>query len=83
MTYATIQVELDHGQVRATNAEQLPERAKALLVLLPDEPAVGETEVSAFDLMKEGCGIIRSGVPDLATNAKHLENFGRLNSVSC
>ena len=77
MTYATIQVELDHGQVRATNAEQLPERAKALLVLLPDEPAVGETEVSAFDLMKDGCGIIRSGVPDLATNPKHLENFGR------
>ena len=78
MPYSTIQVELDHGHVRATNSEPLPAKAKALLVLLPDEPAPeSAAELSAFDLMKDGCGIIRSGVPDLATNPKHLENFGR------
>ena len=78
MPYSTIQVELDHGQVRATNSEPLPDKAKALLVLLPDEPASGgDAEPSAFDLMKDGCGIIRSGVTDLATNPKHLEDFGR------
>ena len=78
MPYSTIQVELDHGHVRAMNSEPLPAKAKALLVLLPDEPAPeGDAEASAFDLMKDGCGIIRSGVPDLATNPKHLENFGR------
>jgi hypothetical protein len=76
MPYATIHVELDHGQVRATNSEELPAKAKALLVLLPDEPAP-TSDVSAFDLMKDGCGIIRSGVPDLATDPKHMEGFGR------
>jgi hypothetical protein len=28
-------------------------------------------------LMKEGRGIVESGVPDLATNPKHLAGFGR------
>ena len=78
MPYSTIQVELDHGHVRATNSELLPAKAKALLVLLPDEPSPeSASELSAFDLMKDGCGIIRSGVPDLATNPKHMEGFGR------
>lgn len=33
--------------------------------------------VSAHDLMKDGCGIIRSGIGDLSTNKKHMEGFGR------
>ena len=32
---------------------------------------------SLHDLMKDGCGIVDSGVPDLATNKKHMEGFGR------
>lgn len=32
---------------------------------------------SLHDRMKEGCGIVDSGVPDLATNKKHMEGFGR------
>jgi hypothetical protein len=32
---------------------------------------------SAYDLMKDGCGIIESDVPDLASNPKHMEGFGR------
>jgi hypothetical protein len=28
-------------------------------------------------LMKSGCGIIDSGIPDLGSNPKHLANFGR------
>ena len=36
-----------------------------------------EPFTSAFDLMKDGCGILKSGVPDLASNPKHLEGLGR------
>ena len=32
---------------------------------------------SLFELMKDGCGMVDSGIPDLATNKKHLEGFGR------
>jgi hypothetical protein len=32
---------------------------------------------SLHDRMKRGCGIVNSGVPDLATNKKHMEGFGR------
>jgi len=32
---------------------------------------------SAFDLMRDGCGIVNSGIGDLSCNPKHLEDFGR------
>ena len=32
---------------------------------------------SAHDLMKDGCGIVRSGKQDLATNQKHMQGYGR------
>jgi hypothetical protein len=32
---------------------------------------------SLHDLMKHGCGIIDSGVSDLATNKEHLRGYGR------
>lgn len=34
-------------------------------------------KLSLHDRMKDGCGIVDSGVPDLATNKKHMEGFGR------
>ncbi len=33
--------------------------------------------VSFHELAKAKCGVARSGIRDLATNPKHLENFGR------
>jgi predicted component of type VI protein secretion system len=36
----------------------------------PDPPALS-------DLMKGACGVVDSGVPDLATNPKHLAGFGQ------
>ena len=36
-----------------------------------------EEEPSAYDLMKDGCGCVDSGVTDLATNPKHMEGFGQ------
>ena len=32
---------------------------------------------TAYDLMKDGQGIVDSGLGDLATNPKHLRGFGR------
>ncbi len=32
--------------------------------------------VSAFDMMKDGCGILHSGLGDLSTDPRHLEGFG-------
>ncbi|MEX2580844.1 MAG: CopG family transcriptional regulator [Verrucomicrobiales bacterium] len=43
---------------------------------LREQTAV-EEEPTAYDLMKDGCGCVDSGVADLATNPKHLEGFGR------
>jgi hypothetical protein len=33
--------------------------------------------LSAYDVMKSACGIIRSGHKDLSTNPKHMKGFGR------
>lgn len=33
--------------------------------------------VTAWDLMKDGCGIVNSGISDLGSNKKHLEGLGR------
>ena len=32
---------------------------------------------SMHDLMKDGCGIVDSGIRDLATNKKHMRGYGR------
>ena len=33
--------------------------------------------VSAYEMMKDGCGIAHGGPPDLSTNPKYMEDFGR------
>ena len=47
---------------------------KSLPVPAPDFPADGP---NLYDLMKDGFGCVKSGVPDLATNPKHMEGFGQ------
>ena len=47
---------------------------KRLAARLEVKPA---RKPSLHDLMKDGCGIVDSGVPDLASNKKHMEGFGR------
>ena len=39
-------------------------------------PAGRTPQPSAFDLMQDGCGMVRSGVGDLSGNPRHLEGFG-------
>lgn len=38
---------------------------------------MSKSEPSAYDLMKNGLGVIDSGIPDLATNPKYMEGYGR------
>jgi len=32
--------------------------------------------LSLYDRMKDACGMVNSGVPDLASNPRHMEGFG-------
>lgn len=36
-----------------------------------------QRQVSAYDAMKDGCGIVKEGPRDLASNKKHLTDYGR------
>ena len=42
-----------------------------------EHAAAKKKKPSLHDRMKDGCGIVNSGIPDLATNKKHMEGFGR------
>ena len=34
-------------------------------------------QLTAYDVMKDACGILKGGARDLATNPKHMKGFGR------
>jgi len=36
-----------------------------------------QVKLSAWDVMKEACGVLKGGPRDLATNPKHTKEFGR------
>ncbi len=48
---------------------------KTLAANLAEKPKA--KKLSLHDRMKDGCGIVDSGVTDLATNKKYMEGFGR------
>ena len=77
MSFQTLEVELDHGQVRPQNAEILPAKAQALLTILspaaaslPPSRSLGE---ALRDLNVQG----RGQFTDLSTNPRHLDDFGK------
>ena len=50
------------------------------LVLEAPESAASPTKKrppTAYELMKDGRGIVDSGIGDLATNPRHMKGFGR------
>jgi predicted component of type VI protein secretion system len=47
------------------------------LRLVLAEPAATRRRPTLAELMKHARGVIDSGVPDLASNPKHLEGYGR------
>jgi hypothetical protein len=79
MSYKTVEVELEQGRVRPSGSETLPEKARALLVILTPVPEEPEeiTGPSLADLMAEYCGIGNGTHTDLSTNKKHMDDFGR------
>ncbi len=46
------------------------------LVRVLDRPSEGPAKAKLADLMRKARGMIDSGVPDLATNPRHLYGFG-------
>jgi metal-responsive CopG/Arc/MetJ family transcriptional regulator len=47
-------------------------REAIVAILRKKKPAL-----SAFDLMKDACGIVRGGPKDYASNSRHLKDFGK------
>lgn len=79
---ATIDIPDDlYRKVKAKSAlEGRPVRDVAIALFrnwVERRPEAPKSPPTAFDLMKDGCGIVNSGVGDLASNPKHLEGFGR------
>lgn len=79
MSYRTLEVELENGQVRPRGTETLPSKARALLTILRSaEAEVAETEgPSLAALMADSCGIGSGQHTDLSTNKAHLDDLGR------
>ncbi|MBA4386590.1 MAG: hypothetical protein C0404_01335 [Verrucomicrobia bacterium] len=49
----------------------------ALVLGVSNKPAGKGKTKSAFDVLKDACGCVDSGVSDLASNPKHMKGFGR------
>jgi hypothetical protein len=78
---ATIDIPDDlYRKVKAKSAlEGRPVREVAIALFrdwVEKKPAAPAALPSAYELMKDGAGIVDSGIGDLATNPKHLEGFG-------
>jgi len=61
----------------ALSGRKLKDLIEEGLRLVLKSPRGEPLRPSLADLMKGGCGIVDSGVPDLASNKKHLAGFGR------
>ena len=51
MNYLTVEVEIDHGHVKAKGAERLPEKAFGLLTIFQSD-AVNQTAISPLDALE-------------------------------
>jgi hypothetical protein len=60
--------------LRGRRLKDLVEEGSRLVLRAPRKAAA---RPSLADLMKDARGIVDSGVPDLASNPKHLAGFGR------
>lgn len=80
MSYKTVEVDLENGRVRPSNAESLPEKAHALLTILTPAPSEREEPYSGPPIGELGaafCGIGNGTHTDLSTNKAHLDDLGR------
>lgn len=61
----------------ALTGRKLKDLIEEGLRIVLDAPTKPAKRPALVDLTKNACGIVDSGVPDLASNPKHLEGFGR------
>lgn len=61
----------------ALRGRKLKELVEEGLRLVLHAPRGRATRPTLQVLMKEACGVVHSGIPDLASNPKHLAGFGR------
>ena len=66
--------------LRGRKLKDLVAEGLRLVLAAPESAALltkGRAPPTAYDLMKDGRGIVDSGIGDLATNPKHMKGFGR------
>ena len=63
--------------LRGRKFKDLVEEGLLRVLESPEEAPRRKQPPTAYDLMEEACGIVASGVKDLATNPKHMKRFGR------
>jgi hypothetical protein len=66
--------------LRGRNFKDLVAEGLRLVLAAPESAAPGTKKrlpPTAYDLMKDGRGIVDSGIGNLATNPKHMKGFGR------
>jgi hypothetical protein len=61
----------------ALRGRKLEDLVEEGLRLVLESPRTVRQRPSLARLMKRACGVVNSGVPDLASNPKHLKGFGR------
>jgi hypothetical protein len=61
----------------ALRGRKLKDLVEEGLRLVVEGPRKAGREQSLAELMKHARGVVDSGVPDLASNPRHLEGFGR------
>jgi hypothetical protein len=78
MSYQTVEVDLDNGQVRPRGVETLPAKARALLTIIePEDIKEGNPPgISLADRVRHLAGIGSGEFTDLSTNKAHLDDLG-------
>lgn len=63
--------------LRGQKLKDLVEEGLRLVLESPPKPRAARPGPTLHDLMEGACGIVDSGVSDLASNPKHMKGFGR------
>jgi hypothetical protein len=64
--------------LRGRKLKDLVEEGLRLVLESPRKAGPETSPPTLHDLMKGACGVVDSGIPDLASNPKHMEGFGRV-----
>jgi len=78
MSYQTVEVELENGQVRPSGAETLPAKAHASLTIIATAPAATARANRTLGAALRELDIRgRGDFTDLSSNPRHLDDFGK------